>query len=132
MKNESPITKIIIQAGGKGTRLEGLTRNKPKCLVPVNNLPIIFYTFKQFKDAEFTIITDYKTEVLEKYLKTFATEYKYKIIKAQKKGTISGIKKAINTYSDNEMFMIIWCDLILGKNLPPVRGGELCRNFKEL
>ena len=37
--------KIIIQAGGKGTRLEGLTRNKPKCLVPVNNLPIIFYKF---------------------------------------------------------------------------------------
>lgn len=57
--------KIIIQAGGKGTRLEGLTRNKPKCLVPVNNLPILFYAFQKFKDAEFTIIADYKTEVLE-------------------------------------------------------------------
>ena len=44
--------KIIIQAGGKGTRLEGLTRNKPKCLVPVNNLPIIFYAFQKFKDAD--------------------------------------------------------------------------------
>ena len=42
------MTKIIIQAGGKGTRLEGLTRNKPKCLVPVNNLPILFYAFKKF------------------------------------------------------------------------------------
>ena len=40
--------KIIIQAGGKGTRLEGLTRNKPKCLVPVNNLPIIFYAFQWY------------------------------------------------------------------------------------
>ena len=56
--------KIIIQAGGKGTRLEWLTRNKPKCLVPVNNLPIIFYAFKKFPDAEFTIIADYKTDVL--------------------------------------------------------------------
>ena len=37
---ESCCKKIIVQAGGKGTRLEGLTRNKPKCLVPVNNLPI--------------------------------------------------------------------------------------------
>lgn len=43
--------KIIIQAGGKGTRLEGLTHNKPKCLVPVNNLPILFYAFKKFADA---------------------------------------------------------------------------------
>ena len=58
--------KIIIQAGGKGTRLEGLTRNKPKCLVPVNNLPIIFYAFQKFKDAEFTIIADYKTDVLQR------------------------------------------------------------------
>ena len=28
---------VIIQAGGKGTRLESLTRNRPKCLVPVDN-----------------------------------------------------------------------------------------------
>ena len=34
---------IIVQAGGKGTRLEKYTRNKPKCLVSVNNRPIIFY-----------------------------------------------------------------------------------------
>ena len=67
------LKKIIIQAGGKGTRLEGLTRNKPKCLVPVNNLPIIFYAFQKFKDAEFTIIADYKTDVLEKYLNVFAS-----------------------------------------------------------
>ncbi len=108
--------KIIIQAGGKGTRLEGLTRNKPKCLVPVNNLPILFYAFQKFKDAEFTIIADYKTEVLEKYLKIFASEYNYKIVKADKKGTISGIKETIAKYRDDEPFMIMWCDLILADN----------------
>ena len=32
---------VIIQAGGKGTRLESLTRNRPKCLVPVDNRPMI-------------------------------------------------------------------------------------------
>ncbi len=105
--------KIIIQAGGKGTRLEGLTRNKPKCLVPVNNLPIIFYAFKKFKDAEFTIIADYKTEVLENYLSVFGSQYNYKILKANKSGTISGIKEAIKHYKDDEPFMILWCDLIL-------------------
>ena len=90
--------KIVIQAGGKGTRLEGLTRNKPKCLVPVNNLPIIFYAFQKFKDAEFTIIADYKTDVLEKYLNAFGSQYNFKIVKAIKKGTISGIKEAIADY----------------------------------
>lgn len=105
--------KIIIQAGGKGTRLEGLTRNRPKCLVPVNNLPIIFYTLKKFPDAEFYIITDYKTEVLEKYLKAFAEGYKYKIIKTDKKGTVSGINNALNNFTSEEKVTILWCDLIL-------------------
>ena len=114
--------KIIIQAGGKGTRLEGLTRNKPKCMVPVNNLPIIFYAFQQFKDAEFTIIADYKTDVLEKYLKAFASQYNFRIIKATKKGTVSGIKEAISDFDDNEPFMIMWCDLILSKNFEIPKG----------
>lgn len=118
--------KIIIQAGGKGTRLEGLTRNKPKCLVPVNNLPIIFYAFEKFKDAQFIIIADYKVDVLEKYLNTFACNYDFKIIKAQKSGTISGIKDAISSFKEDESFMIMWCDLILSQNfeLPKQGGGN--------
>lgn len=108
--------KIIIQAGGKGSRLEGLTRNKPKCLVPVNNLPIIFYAFQKFKDAEFTIIADYKVDVLKRYLEAFAKQYNYKVIKPNKSGTISGIKEAISTYNDTEPFMVMWCDLILSDN----------------
>ena len=46
-------THIIIQAGGRGTRLEWLTRNKPKCLVPVNNIPLIFHTLKKYPQTEF-------------------------------------------------------------------------------
>lgn len=119
--------KIIIQAGGKGTRLEGLTRNKPKCLVPINNLPIIFYAFQKFKDAEFSIITDYKTDVLEKYLDVFAKEYKYKIISTTKKGTVSGIKDAIESFSNDESFMVLWCDLILSKKfvVPKKKGNYI-------
>lgn len=119
--------KIIIQAGGKGTRLEGLTHNKPKCLVPVNNLPILFYAFKKFADADFSIIADYKTDVLEKYLAAFASQYKYKIIKATKKGTASGIKETVSSFSATEPFMILWCDLILsdGFEIPKETGNYI-------
>ena len=48
---------VIIQAGGKGTRLESLTRNRPKCLVPVDNRPMIFWTFEAFKGADFSVIS---------------------------------------------------------------------------
>lgn len=37
------IEHIIVQAGGKGTRMEYLTKNKPKALVPVDNLPMLFH-----------------------------------------------------------------------------------------
>ena len=117
--------KIIIQAGGKGTRLEGLTRNKPKCIVPVDNLPIIFYAFQKFPSAEFLIIADYKTDVLEKYLNAFASNYKYKVVKAKKKGTISGIKEILADYKEDEQVFIMWCDLILSKDfeIPKEKGN---------
>lgn len=38
---------IIVQAGGKGTRLGYLTKNKPKCLAPVENLPMLFHLFHE-------------------------------------------------------------------------------------
>lgn len=44
----SDIKYIIVQAGGRGSRLETLTANKPKALVPVDNLPMIFHIFKKF------------------------------------------------------------------------------------
>ena len=51
---------IIIQAGGKGTRLGYLTKNKPKALVPVENLPMIFHLFRKYPEKKFIIIADYK------------------------------------------------------------------------
>ena len=58
---------IIVQAGGKGTRMENLTHNKPKALVPINNLPMIFHLFRKYPSKKFIIIGDYKFEVLKKY-----------------------------------------------------------------
>ncbi|MGN0919711.1 MAG: NTP transferase domain-containing protein [Alphaproteobacteria bacterium] len=103
---------IIVQAGGKGTRLETLTTNKPKALVPVDNLPMIFHLFKKYPHAHFKIIADYKKEVLKRYLNAFAS-VDYEVIETDKKGTCSGLKQAIKTIPDKAQFMLIWCDLVL-------------------
>lgn len=111
---------IIVQAGGKGTRMETLTRNKPKALVPVNNLPMIMHLFRKYPDKKFIVIGDYKYEVLENYLREFA-DVDYKMVCASgKRGTCAGLKEAVELIPEHQRFMLIWCDLVLpdGYELP--------------
>lgn len=107
------VNNIIVQAGGKGTRMEYLTYNKPKALVPVDNLPMLFHLFRKFPDAHFVLIGDYKFEVLQKYLETFA-KVSYELVDARgKKGTCAGISDAVRMIPQDAPFMLIWSDLIL-------------------
>ncbi len=103
---------IIVQAGGKGTRLGYLTKNKPKALVPVDNLPMLFHLFRKYPDKRFVIIADYKKDVMRKYLAAFA-EVKYQIVDADGTGTCSGVKQALDLIPENKPFMLVWSDLIL-------------------
>ena len=103
---------IIVQAGGKGTRLKRLTKNKPKALVPVNNLPMLFRLFRKYPEKRFVIIADYHKEVLRKYLSSFA-KVKYQVVDANGTGTASGIRQALELIPENNPFMLIWSDLIL-------------------
>lgn len=111
--------KIITQAGGKGTRLEHLTYNRPKCLVPVHNRPMIFHLFNKYPQCEFIVIGDYKYDVLRSYLETFAKDVNYKLIKAAGTGNICGIKQALEYVNDDEQFMLIWSDLVLSESFKP-------------
>lgn len=108
---------IIVQAGGKGTRMKHLTRNKPKALVPINNLPMIFHLFRKYPDKKFIVIGDYKCEVMKKYLSAFA-DVSYTVVDAEgKAGTCGGLSKALDCLDENESFMLIWSDLILNEDL---------------
>lgn len=110
---DNMIRHIIVQAGGKGTRMEYLTYNKPKALVPVDNLPMMFHLFRKYPDSKFLIIGDYKYEVLERYLMAFAS-VDYELVDARGlKGTCAGITDALFKIPENEPFMLIWSDLIL-------------------
>ena len=85
---------IIVQAGGKGTRLKHLTANKPKALVPVDNLPMLFHLFRKYPDKKYIIIADYKKEVLREYLDAFA-DVIYQVVDAEGTGTCAGVGQAV-------------------------------------
>ena len=124
---------IIVQAGGKGTRLGYLTKNKPKALVPVENLPMIFHLFRMYSDKRFIVITDYKRDVMRKYLNAFAN-VKYQIVEAKGTKTASGLRQALELIPSDEPFMLVWSDLILPITLIlPAEyasdGGEPTENY---
>lgn len=104
---------IVVQAGGKGTRMKQLTANKPKALVPIGNRPMLFHLFEKYPDKKFIIIGDYKCDVLKKYLAAFA-KVKYIVVDAcGKSGTCGGLKKAVDLIPESNPFFLIWSDLVL-------------------
>ena len=106
------IDYIIVQAGGKGTRLKQLTQNKPKALVPVNNLPMLFHLFRKYPDKKYIIIGDYQKNVFRKYLRVFA-EVKYLFVETSGTGTCAGLRRAMELLPRDTPFLLMWSDLVL-------------------
>ena len=135
-KNDMKCDYVIIQAGGRAFRMEALTRNKPKALVPVENLPMIFHLFRKYPEKKYIIIGDYKYDVLERYLKAFA-DVDYQMVRGSgHKGTCAGMADALERIPEGERFLLIWCDLVLPKdhelpesnrNIIGISGGFPCR-----
>ena len=70
-KRRNPLNvPVVINAGGKGTRLEPFTRVLPKPLIPVGDLPIIELIMQEYQSyacSDFHIIVNYKRELMKAY-----------------------------------------------------------------
>ena len=61
---------VVINAGGKGTRLDPYTRVLPKPLIPVGELPIIELIMQEYQSYDcndFHIIVNYKRDLMKAY-----------------------------------------------------------------
>ena len=61
---------VVINAGGRGTRLDPYTRVLPKPLIPVGDIPIIELIMKEYQTYhcnDFHIIVNYKKELMKAY-----------------------------------------------------------------
>jgi len=63
----------VVLAGGEGSRLRPLTRNRPKALIPVANRPIIEYVLEALIEVgvrDITVVVGYRKEQMIHYLST--------------------------------------------------------------
>jgi dTDP-glucose pyrophosphorylase len=64
------LTKAILLAAGRGTRLGDLTKDRPKPMVPVNGLPVLEHILLGLKGAgaqEFLLVVGYRAEAIQAY-----------------------------------------------------------------
>ncbi|GAB6189622.1 nucleotidyltransferase family protein [Marinitoga arctica] len=107
-------TKVLIMAGGKGTRLYPLTKVIPKPLVPYKDKTIIEKIMEQFINSgfdEFILSVNYKKELIKSYF----TELKYNIQYIEEKdflGTAGSISY-LKLYNIKKPIFIANCDVLL-------------------
>lgn len=113
--------KVIILAGGFGTRLGKTTRKTPKPLVKINGRPIISYIidyYKKFGNKEFIVLSGYKHELIKKY---FKNNKKVKVIFTGLKTFTGGrLKRIENLLKKDEDFYLTYGDAVSNVNLDKI------------
>ncbi|MBQ6334444.1 MAG: NTP transferase domain-containing protein [Erysipelotrichaceae bacterium] len=106
---------VVINAGGKGTRLDPFTKILPKPLIPVGDLPIIEHIMRRYEEAgcsAFHIIVNYKKELIKSYFKEIDKEYKITWTdEIEPLGTGGGLSLLKNKIKDT--FFFICCDSLI-------------------
>ena len=125
--------KVIILAGGLGTRLSEYTKTIPKPMVKVAGYPIILHIMSHYIKYgfyKFYIAAGYKGYVIKKYFKNFKKEgkfFKHKVFKKSCEisiintglNTLTGgrLKRLENFIDENENFFFTYGDGVSSVNL---------------
>ena len=119
MQDQSKM-KIIILAGGLGTRLSELTKTIPKPMVLINGKPLIVRIMSHFAKygfKNFYIATGYKSKIIKKYFEKKHKKWNVKLINTGKHTMTGGRLKRLKKYIGNETFFLTYGDGLSNVNL---------------
>ena len=117
-KRNTVCIPVVINAGGKGTRLDPFTRVLPKPLIPVGDLPIIELIMQEYQSYncnDFHIIVNYKKELMKAYFSECDRQYSITWYDEEEPlGTGGGLSLLKGRFSST--FFFANCDVLLTAN----------------
>ncbi len=147
--------KVVILAGGFGTRLSEYTDSIPKPMVPIGNKPIIEHIMEIYAHhghKEFYIALGYKGEVIKKHFQNFKKDWKINLIDTGADTFTGGRLKRLEKYLSEDNFLLTYGDGLSNINInelinfhekhkkivtisavrPPARFGSLSLNGSDV
>ena len=114
--------KVVILAGGLGTRMPEYTTKIPKPMVRIGNKPILKHIidhYVKYGFCNFYLALGYKSEIIRKYIKStkFSKNVKINLIDTGQKTMTGGRLKRLKKYLNNETFMMTYGDGLSNINL---------------
>ena len=134
--------KVVILAGGFGTRISEYTETIPKPMIKIGDKPIITHImsiYQKYGFNEFVVALGYKSEVIKEYflnyrslnsdllvnlkegttnlLKTSNMDWKINLIDTGKSSMTGGRILRLRDYLDGERFMLTYGDGVANINL---------------
>lgn len=114
--------KVVIFAGGFGTRISEYTKTIPKPMIKINGIPIIMYIINHYKSygfKDFYIALGYKGNEIKKFFKkNNFSKWKINLVETGKNTMTGGRLKRLKKYfKKNETFMMTYGDGISNVNL---------------
>ena len=145
--------KVVILAGGKGTRISEYTNVIPKPMVPIGNFPIIWHIMNIYASHgfnEFILALGYKSDVIKDYFIKFnslnsdltvnlangniqihqnkSLNWKVTLVDTGEETMTGGRLKRLKHYLDEDTFMLTYGDGLANVNIKKLLDFHLINN----
>ena len=112
--------KIVLLAGGFGTRLSEYTKTIPKPMIDIGGKPMLLHIMKLYAKygfKDFYIALGYKGEMIKKFFNKKFFDWNINLIETGKNTMTGGRLKRLKKYIGKETFMMTYGDGLSNVNL---------------
>lgn len=121
--------QAVILAGGRGTRMQPITNDRPKPMVPILGRPFLEYQIEQLRDQGFErvlLLLGYLPEVVQKHFgdgRRFGVRIEYSVTEPDQ---LTSSRVATARHMIDPCFLLLYCD-----NYWPMQMNRLWARFCE-